>query len=124
MDNRYEVKYPVDEEWELYKKCGWKTFGDDRSTCLDWWRAASVRMPHLSRLVRWSWSCKTSSCSLERLFSKVGFINNHLCKGQTPRTLWEATLLSSIVTDAAPERNLGASSSLHAESSTPVGPDT
>ena len=40
-----------------------------------------------------------------------------------PSTLWEATLLSSIVIDAAPERNLGASISLHAELSTPVGPD-
>ena len=41
-----------------------------------------------------------------------------------PSTLWEATLLSSIVTDTAPERNAGASGSLHAEPSTPVGPDT
>ena len=39
-------------------------------------------------------------------------------------TLWEATLLSSVVTDTAPERNAGASASLHAEPSTPVGPGT
>ena len=37
---------------------------------------------------------------------------------------WEATLLSSVVTDAAPERNAGASGSLHAEPNTLVGPDT
>ena len=41
-----------------------------------------------------------------------------------PSTLWEATLLSSVVTDAAPEHNAGASGSLHAEPSTQVGPDT
>ena len=40
-----------------------------------------------------------------------------------PSTLWEAALLSSIVTDTVPERSLGASSSQHAEPSTPVGPD-
>ena len=64
--NPNEVKHPVDKEWDLYKKCGWKTYGDDQSTCLDWWRAASVRMPHLSRLVRWSWLCQASSCASER----------------------------------------------------------
>ena len=79
MANPNEVKHPVDEEWDLYKKCGWKTYGDDRSTCLDWWQAALVRMPHLSRLVRWSWSCQASSCASERQFSKAGFINNRLC---------------------------------------------
>ena len=42
----------------------------------------------------------------------------------TPSTLWEETLLSSVVTDAAPECNASASGSLHAEPSTPVGPDT
>ena len=52
MDNPNEVKNPVDEEWEFYKKCGWKTYGDDWSTFLNWWWAASVSMPHLSRLVR------------------------------------------------------------------------
>ena len=41
-----------------------------------------------------------------------------------PSTLWEATLLSSIVTDAASEHSLGASSSLHAKPSTPVASDT
>ena len=41
-----------------------------------------------------------------------------------PSTLWEATLLSIIVTDAALERSLGASNSQHAEPGTPVGPDT
>ena len=41
-----------------------------------------------------------------------------------PSTLWEATLLSIVGTDAAPEHNAGASGSLHAEPSTPVGPDT
>ena len=55
MDNPNEVKNPVDEEWKLYKKCGWKMYGDDWSMCLDWWWAASVRIPHLSRIVRWSW---------------------------------------------------------------------
>ena len=39
-------------------------------------------------------------------------------------TLWEATLLSSIVNDAALERNPGASMGLYAEPSIPVGPDT
>ena len=29
MANPNEVKHPVDEEWDLYKKCGWKTYGDD-----------------------------------------------------------------------------------------------
>ena len=124
MDNPNEGENPVDEDWEFYKKCGWKTYGDDRSTCLDWWRAVSVRMPHLSKLVRWSWSCQASSCASEMQFSKVGFINNHLHQGQMPSSLWEVTLLSSIVTDTAPECNLGASSSLHAETSTLVGPDT
>ena len=124
MDNSNEVKNPVDEEWELYKKCGWKTYGDNWSTCLDWWRAASVRMPHLSRLVRWSWLCQASSFASERQFSKTGFINNCLNQGQTLSALWEATLLSSIVTDAAPECSLGANSSQHAEFSTLVGPDT
>ena len=83
-----------------------------------------VKMPHLSRLVRWSWSCQASSCALEKQFSKAVFINNHLRQGQTPSTLWEVTLLSSIVTDTAPERNVGASSSQHAKPSTLVGPDT
>ena len=41
-----------------------------------------------------------------------------------PSALWEATLLLSVVTDAAPKHNAGASGSLHAEISTPVGPDT
>ena len=54
VDNLNEIKNPVDEEWELYKKCGWKTYGDDWSMCLEWWRTAMVTMPHLSRLVRWS----------------------------------------------------------------------
>ena len=52
MDNPNEVKNPVDEEWEFYKKCGWKTYGDDWSTFLNWWWAVSVSMPHLSRVVR------------------------------------------------------------------------
>ena len=38
-----------------------------------------------------------------------------------PSTLWEATLISSVVTDAAPERNAGAIGSLHAELSTRLG---
>ena len=124
MDNPNKVNNPVDEEWELYKKCGWKMYGDDRSTCLDWWGAASVRMPHLSRLVRWSWSYQASSCVSERQFSKAGFINNCLHQGQMLSTLWKVTLLSSTVTDAVLEHNPGASSSLHGEPSTPVGPDT
>ena len=111
MDNPNEVKNPVDEEWEFYKKCGWKTYGDDWSTFLNLWWAASVSMPHLSRLVRWSWSCQASSCALERQFSKMGFINNCLNQGQMPSTLWEVTLLSSTVTDTAPECSLGPSSS-------------
>ena len=78
MDNPYEVKNPVDEEWELCKKCGWKTYGDDRSMCLDWWQVTLVRMPHLSKIVRWLWSCQASSCASESQFSKAGFINNHL----------------------------------------------
>ena len=78
MANPNEVKHPVDKEWELYKKYGWKTYGDDQCTCLDWWWAASVRMPHLSRLVRWSRLCQASSCASERLFSKAVFINNCL----------------------------------------------
>ena len=61
MDNANEVKNPMNEEWELYKKYGWKMYGDDWSACLDWWRAVSVRMPHLSRLVRLSRSCQASS---------------------------------------------------------------
>ena len=114
----------MDEEWEFYKKCGWKMYGDDWSTCLDWWHEVSVRMPHLSRLMRWSWSCQASSCAAEEQFTKAGFINNCLFQGQTPSTLWEAILLSSIVTDAAPEHSQCASSSQHAEPITPVGPDT
>ena len=124
MDNPNEVKNPVYEEWELYNKCGWKMYGDDQSTYLDCWQAALIRMPHLSRLVRWSWSCQVSSYASERQFGKAGFISNHLSQGRTPNTLWKATLLSSIVTDAAPEHNPRASSSLHAEPSTPVGPDS
>ena len=90
MGNPNEVKNPVDEEWELYKKYGWKMYDDNWSTCLDCWRTASVCMPHLSRIVRWSWSCQASSCALERHFSKVGFINNCLHQGQTLGVYMEA----------------------------------
>ena len=95
--------HPIDAEWELYKTCTWKTYGDETSTCLDWWRAASVRMPYLARLVRWSWSCQASSCASERQFSRAGFINNRLRQGQTPATLWEASLLSNLLPDQHPQ---------------------
>ena len=106
-DNNEDVdveQNPIDLEWALYKKCAWKMYGSETATCLDWWRAAVVRMPHLAKLVRWSWSCQASSCASECQFSQAGFINNRLRQGQMPSTLWEASLLSNILPDKPPQQ--------------------
>jgi hAT family C-terminal dimerisation region len=73
--------------------------GADDCLELAWWRSASVRLPLMGRLVRWSWSVQSSSSASERAFSKAGYINNKRRASLTGASLWECSILAQPVPD-------------------------